>query len=453
MPRNVNDSSVLVYSRPSHAGCWTVIGKLSEFSQERAGDVMPDNLAELPDQTSTDGDPGDETARRYRYQWTCAAIMSCMLLDDTQNVLELLCEQHEDVLLKHNDGAFTGLQIKTRASDQEPWKANDLAVRNSCARFASLEARFPGQFRAFRFLTNHPLYSAGNGRDLVWLLGDIKAARDLANLKQAAASFLQRVARNAGCPEEVAFVALSKTEASDDLPKLRDALSRLVDSLTPVWIRAAHCSHDSVVRAAQALIEECGRASSLAHTELLPAYLAAGSDPEDAELAARLNGKRIDRVRVQRVLERGLDETLPLHGDPEDIPEPGTGATVLLRRKLDAGGFSAVSLNSAEDLRDKADYLGIAWTKKYGRTSGLQRYSHVRSLVLRDAAGAFEFAKSGDRPFGNDMLSQLRARFARRRAEHAQLHGCSDEHLEGLAYSLTSQCEVVWSLDRPWEEL
>jgi hypothetical protein len=35
------------------------------------------------------------------------------------------------------------------------------------------------------------------------------------------------------------------------------------------------------------------------------------------------------------------------------------GSTDLLYKKLDAGGFSAVSRNSAEDLRDKADYLGI----------------------------------------------------------------------------------------------
>jgi len=374
-----------------------------------------------------------------------------MLLDDTQDVCEVFCEQHEDVLLKHTGGTFSGLQVKTRASDQEPWKTTDPAVRSSCARFSAVEARFPGLFRAFRFLTNHPLHSAENNQCLAYIFEEIRKATNLTSLTGPQRTFLQRIAEAAGCSEEVAFVALSKTNADHDLPKLQDALSRLVDTLTTVWPRAAECSHSSVVRAATALVEECGRASSLAHADLLPAYLPAVTDPNDVELNARLNGKRIDQARLLSVLDQGLDESVPLHCDPDDLAEPGTGATALLRQKLDAGGFSAVSLNSAEDLRNRADYLGIAWTKKLGRTGGLQQYGAIRALVLSDSARAFEATKREERRFGVDMLSELRSRFDQRRAEGTQLYGCSNEHLEGFAYSLTSECTVEWSLDRPWE--
>lgn len=130
---------------------------------------------------------------------------------------------------------------------------------------------------------------------------------------------------------------------------------------------------------------------------------------------------------------------------------PGTGTPDLLLKKLNAGGFSAVSCNSALDLRDKAEYLGIVWTKKYGRDNGLQRYGHVRSLVLSDAAGAFEATKSEEHPFGLSMLDDLRSRFRQRRSEGGQLFESSNEHLEGVAYALTSQCVVQWSIDRPWE--
>ena len=51
-----------------------------------------------------------------------------MLLDDTQDVEEVFCEHHEDVLLKHRDGLFTGHQVKTRGDDQPPWKAKDDAA-------------------------------------------------------------------------------------------------------------------------------------------------------------------------------------------------------------------------------------------------------------------------------------------------------------------------------------
>lgn len=413
---------------------------------------MPDAVIPAPDVIAATGDPGDDTARRYRYQWTYAAIACCMLLDDTQDVTEVFCEHHEDVLLKHTDCTFTGLQVKTRLSDQEVWKTGDAAVRRSCARFARLEADFSGRFRAFRFLTNHPLYAAKNGQDFCHVLATIKAAAARAGLPKPILRFLSRIAREAGCPDDVAFEALSKTDASDDLPRLPDVELRLVSTLTGCWTRAAECSHISVERAARALILECERASSLAHEDTLPAYLPVVASPHETELTARLTGKCMTKTRVLAVLDHGLNETAPLDGAPESCVEPGTGTRALLLKKLDAGGFSAVSRNSAEDLRDKADYFGIVWTKKHGRTLGLQRYGHVRSLVLNDAGRAFESARREGQPFGLQMLSGLRARFQQRRQDESQLYDCSNEHLEGFAYSLTSECKVQWSLDRPWEE-
>jgi hypothetical protein len=374
-----------------------------------------------------------------------------MLLDETEDAAEVLCEHHEDVLIKYDDGMFSGLQIKTKQSDQEVWKTGDDAVRGSFVRFVRLENTFPGRFRAFFFLSNHPLYAARNAHDIRYVLQMIKAASASNDLPSAVARFLDRIAREASCSLEVAFNALAKTQARDDLPKLADIEVRLLDTLTAIWPRAVDCSYAAVKQAARYLASECGRASSLAHEDILPAYLPATPNPEETELAARVEAKRISKPRLLELLDSGLNLTAMLEGDPEACVEPGTGTTDLLLRKLDAGGFSAVSRNSALDLRDKADYLGIVWTKKHGRGSGLQRYGHVRSLVLSDAARAFEATQNDEHPFGLEMLSELRSRFRDRRMEGTLLFECSNEHLEGFAYSLTSQCEVHWSLDRPWE--
>jgi hypothetical protein len=183
---------------------------------------------------------------------------------------------------------------------------------------------------------------------------------------------------------------------------------------------------------------------------LLPAYIPILRDGDG--VSARIAGKRFDRARVMKCLERGINQTEPLEGDPERLTGPGVGTTALLEAKLEAGGFSAVSVNSAKDLRDKADYLGMVWTKKFGRAQGLQRYGEIRSLVLHDAAIAFEESKRDGIKFGIEMLQHLRKRFAQRRQERGlPLHECSDEHLAGFAYSLTSECQVYWSLERPWE--
>lgn len=403
-----------------------------------------------PEDMEARGDPGDETANRYRFQWTWAAVVCCMLLDDTEDVQEVFCEHHEDVLLKHRDGSFTGQQVKTRGDEQPPWKAKDEAVLSSCVRFAKLEAEYPGWFRRFCFLTNHQLNSTGSAQDLSHVLQSIKNAESAAHLPSNVASWVKRIAKDAEITENVVFAAMSKTVAKSNLPKLRDAVMRLIDTIVQCWDSAADCSHEAVKRAAQALIEECGRASSIGHEQLLPAYVIAIMD-DDENIAACIDGKRMTLARVQGVLERGRVSAATLEGDPTQCVQPGEGSTDLLHQKLDAGGFSAVSRNSAEDLRNKADYLGIRWTKKYGNSKGLARYNHVRSLVLCDAGRAFDATQTKEDGFGPTMREDLRRRFRDRRRAGDQLFDSTDDHLEGITFALTAQCMVVWSHARPWE--
>lgn len=412
---------------------------------------MEDGPPSNVENTVAQDDPGDETANRYRFQWTWAAIACCMLLDDTQDVEEVFCEHHEDVLLKHADGTFTGQQVKTRGDDQPPWKAGDETVRAACARFVRLDTQFPGQFRRFSFLSNHSLYAASNAQDLKSVLSTIAESATIDDLPRNVTTWLRRVARMAACSEAVAFAALSKTQASGDLPKLRDATIRLVNTLANCWPAAADSSFEVLQRAALSLVEECGRASSLDHLQLLPTYLPAVTDAVEAEVSARIDGKRMSLSRVLMVLDSGRHATAPLVGDPNEWVEPGEGSTELLLKKLDAGGFSAVSRNSAEDLRDKADYLGIKWTKQHGRKKGLERYNHIRTLVLSETARAFEETRTTNHDFGPPMREALRRRFEECRARGDQLYDCAVEHLEGVAFSLTAQCQVHWSIDRPWE--
>lgn len=403
-----------------------------------------------PEDIIASSDPGDETANRYFFQWTWAAVVCCMLLDDTQDVQEVFCEHHEDVLLKHRDGTFTGHQVKTRNENQPLWKASDEAVHSAFVRFAKLESEYPLKFRRFCFLTNHPLYSAETNNNLRQVLKSIKDAESVENLPSDISLWVRKVALNAGVSEVVAFAAISKTEAKSNLPKLRDAVMRLISTITQCWASAADCSYDVVRRAAQALIDECGRASSLGHEQLLPAYVIADVG-ENADIMARINGKRMTIVRVQNILEYGRDSLATLIADPALCIKPGEGSTELLHKKLDAGGFSVVSRNSAEDLRNKADYLGIVWTKKFGNEKGLQRYDHIRSIVLSDAGRAFDATQTEADGFGPKMREYLCRLFRERRRAGSELFDSTDDHLEGMVFSLTAQCKVAWSNARPWE--
>jgi hypothetical protein len=405
-----------------------------------------DQLA--PDRVLSEDDPGDETARRYRFQWIWAAITCCNLFDDTQQIVEVFCEHHEDILLKYHDGTFTGQQVKTRESDQPLWKAGDEQIKASLAQFVRLNRDFPGYFRSFHLLTSHPFHTAKNAQCLNFNLTQIAITNTLDDLPPGVKKWLHSIANLALAADTDAFEALKKTRATDSLPKLQDSMMRLMEALTGCWTTAGECSHVALRRSAQALVDECARASALEHLELLPAYILP-FQTDDSRVEAAIRGKRITVEHVRAVLQDGLTTVSVLAGTNQ--VEPGIGSTELLQKKLDAGGFSAVSRNSAEDLRDKADYLGIVWTKRFGKDRGLERYNHIRSVALSDASRSFEATKSGVPYFGPAMREDLRGRFKERRANGEQLFDCTDEHLEGIAYSLTSQCQIQWSLDRPWE--
>jgi hypothetical protein len=396
-------------------------------------------------------DVGDETSNRFRYQWVLSAIICCMLLDQDEDVKEVFCEHHEDILVKHINGLFTGTQVKTRASDQPLWKASDEDVVKAFARFVILDNQYPRQFQAFKFITNHPIQSSSNGQDIAYLLCQISQSQNHDSLSSVVKTFIRRISRIAEITEEDTFYTLKKASIKHDLPKFRDATMRLIDTIVLVWDRAKGVSYEGIKLAASHLIDACFRASSLASQDLLPAYLPVSSSGLEREIQERIVGKIFDKQRVYDVLLQGLDETIPLSCDPIDLEDIRTGSKELLRRKLTAGGFSAISTIYAEDLRDIADYAGARLIQKYGREQGLQKYYELRLKVQGDAARAYEKEKKDEDPFGLDMLSSLRNNLKNRVSSGEQLYGCSVEHLEGLAYSLTSQCKVIWSINCPWE--
>ena len=240
-----------------------------------------------------------------------------------------------------------------------------------------LEDKYPQRFRSFRLLTNHPLYVAKAATSLTHILEQVGQAKTPEHLPNPVKKWLRQLATDSDTSDIVAFRALRKTTACPTLPKLRDAMSRLIQTLAECWEQERDGSYEAIARAARGLVDECARASALEHRQLLPAYLPATPHPE-LDDQARVDGKRMTLERVLHALRDGMTSTASLTGSPEGRPIPGQGRSDLLLAKLNAGGFSITACNSAEDLRDKAEYLAIASIKKIGREKGLQRYDHMR---------------------------------------------------------------------------
>jgi len=407
---------------------------------------------ELTIEDTVSKDVGDETAKRFRYQWSYAAIICCALLDASSEFAEVFCEHHEDILVRLVDRSYIGIQVKTRAIDQPLWRPNDEEIVNSFSRFAHLDSQFPNQFREFRFVTNHPAQATSNGQDVKYLLKNISEADNLESLLGITKAFIRRIAGHANLSEALVYSSLKKTHVIDDLPQLRDITSRLIQTIVATWDGAAIRSYTNIQNAATQLVASCFRAASLASQDLIPLYFSLSEVCLQQSELDQIHAKSFDKQRVESILVNVLEENFPLISELLGSGEINSCNRERLHEKLTAGGFSAISTSYAGDLCDTADYAGIKLVQKFGKEVGLQKYHELRLKVHGDSASAFEEAKKPEDPFGAEMLSILRIKLKQKVESKEPLYGYTCDHLEGLAYSLTSQCKVVWSNRRPWEE-
>lgn len=400
-----------------------------------------------PDEVVDRDDAGDETAKRFQYQYAYAATMCTLLLADSTGIVAVFCEHHEDVLLKHSDGRFTGIQVKTRANDQPVWKTSDEPVRKAFSRFAKLENRFPGQFREFEFATNHPCHRANNGSSIGFVLSEVARAADLASATSVVAREVRKISALAGLPDAVVFSALKKTRLNQELPKIDDANLRLEKALAVRVAGAEALPGRALSRIATELRRECADASALQGVgELTGAFLGEIEDVDHQVIMI----KRFDKARVDAIVDAFAQEPPLLAGDPALVDPPGTASAELLDAKLRAGGLSEVLLMAAKNLRDKAEYQGASDYQKFG-TEGLARHDHLLTIAQSEAALAFESARVAGDPFGPRMLAELERRFKECVRSRNDLFARPAEHLLGLAYVLTAKCTVRWSEAKPWE--
>jgi hypothetical protein len=99
-------------------------------------------------------DPGDETAKKYRYQYAYGCIIWIAAFRAEKDYKALWCEQHEDFLGQVSDTCFDAYQIKTRRAEIGDWQWNHDALVNTVKRFVLLDRDFPGKIRHFYFVSN-----------------------------------------------------------------------------------------------------------------------------------------------------------------------------------------------------------------------------------------------------------------------------------------------------------
>lgn len=424
---------------------------------EQSDSVPGTSAAETPETVVGEGDPGDDTIQRFRYQWCYGAMLCLALVEEAPELEFVYCEHHEDVLVKYMDGAFCGVQVKTRAEGLGPFKASDEPIKGALKRFVALEVKFSGQFRHFTLATNCGFWSGDKTKQN---LGHVlKKAKELIEVGGALDSELLlrdlvTVFREVdGCDDAVIRAVIAKVELQKNLPHLdgMDAqlafehLSKVegLGDLPPRTLNEIVCL----------LVDRVGRASSHACEQLrYKDYAALMIHPQEAVARVMIEGKKIDAETVRAIIRPFKNPAVLLRtGDPAALSKTPRGMK-RLQRKMAAGLIPTSSILNAEDQRDAAELYGMETIQKWGEDRALERWNHVRSIVQNECSEAYDESED-DETFGKAMLMNVRKRLrARHDAEKAELFGYRYEHLLGVASVLTEECRVWWSKQFDLEE-
>lgn len=427
-----------------------------------------------PDEILDPSDPGDDMQRRLRYQAARAVMLALSLLDDGTETDEVLCEQHEDVLVKKRNSRFVGEQVKTKLDESGPLKAIDEEVTKSIQRFVSLERRHGGHFDRYVLGSNAGFWDEDNTTSSLPHLLRLASESSDGKSPKKLLDYLNKLypkpkaAKKAGTTIKLAdsttpnagqstdplmaweeSIGLAKTVFSklrvETLPSMRDMRAALIDML-PKFQEVGDRLYSELGTIADGLIAEALKAAALAHDTARDRYLSLFIKPEQVLTDEILRGKRLTRDRLLTIIRQAVpimpDLRTSAHISVEALPR-GMGT---LEMKMAAGGLSIGNIGLAKDQKASTEYLLLQWFHQHGKAPTDQRYQHLRTLVRSECQEAFDKAKAAGSTFGPAMLEDVRSRLrTRHQNEGDGLFDCKYEHLLGMAGILTEDCTLWWS--------
>lgn len=404
-----------------------------------------------PGDTLDTKDPGDDVQRRFRYQHAYAAIQCAKLLNPDCTHDAVYCENFEDILLRKKTGKFEGVQVKTRHFKGEPFRANDAAITKSIARFAELEKKFPGQFDAYHFVTNHGFWEEKQDKNCIsFLVTSIKKRGGVKGLPATneLRSYIATICLSHECAEGDVVSAMLKMELVGYESGLESTPTDLRDVVADLSDLKA-CSALVARKVADNLMHMTYSASSMTLGGGVASLYELVSDYGAHRETLILLGKTICADRVKSLIASSVtsdaDNLLVKANlvDDEGIP-PGMD---ILTEKLERGGLQVERINKVKDFKASMEKLYLGWQYKQSVSAANARLTHLKSLVEDDCVEAkIEASSSNPTDLAPAMYKGLRQRLSERVATQSdRLYGATEEHLVGTAGILTEECSVWWS--------
>ncbi len=401
-----------------------------------------------PEDILDEKDPGDDTLRRYKYQFTYAAIVSLSLLEDPPLVSEVFCEHHEDVLVKLITGQFVGVQVKTRDLGLGPFETENDSIWKCLNKFISLEQKFPAKFLRFTIVSNAGFYSAKETtKNLQWILSLAKEGKqtELLKARSKTKTLINRLSKDCKCKPEFIISVLAKIELKGGAAHL-DHVDLELQNRLGCMTHLAEQTTGAIKQIAKKLIYKHLEASSLtAEATLTEEYISPNGLADEIKEKI-ISGKKITKEVIERLISEGIVDPITLHlqtGNGLDVMPKETRKLLL---KMDQGKISYENVGLQTDNKFAAEKHFISWIHKYGAEKASKQYGQIKLMVQNECQAAHDDNFKKEEPFGTEMLKDLRKRLKTRlETDKNSFFDCKQEHLLGMAGILTEECKVWWS--------
>ena len=370
-------------------------------------------------------DQGVVAGEGFGFQYDCIAKCAIKMLSDESLVL-VVCETHEDSILIFSDSSAELVSCKARSPSKPytvPALLSDGGVLHLFDRWD-----YTGREARCRVMTDGALKDG----DAKQLQADCHS-REPAKLAAWAEKLKEQFGASA---DDVAAFLGGLTIDTGHGP--RDKLGEIIafHFLRP-HIKKAKLAVDRCLDYYRVILGEVERRCQTAAADPWEeaSLLAASRDPERAAHRARLRTRSLDRAQVEACLY-GPPPEMPLDASPDSVDHTRMVA------KLERGDVGPVGISAAKRLR--ASWYALEEARKLRAPGAHSGFEDLRARVLLIAAAA-ERQIDREEPYGERLYEALAETLTLAALQETPVAALTDEHLLGLIFQLTDECELFFS--------
>jgi hypothetical protein len=403
----------------------------------------------LPSDQADSGDPGDETIRKFRYQFGYGAILLIGAADGSLDYSGIWCEQFEDLLGEVSDQLFDAYQIKTRKPESGEWQINHEGFVKSIGRFGVLSKKFPGKIRRFKFVSNakcSETVAKGSAHlSPVHLVAAVQKSQSPSDLGVDALKGLKTLSEKSGVAEGDLFNLLSCLDLVLG-PTDRAFEDEIAHTHVPKLSGCAELSASDLGAVCRRLIARIADASSLTSNDPAKHWIPmqGGVCPHPLILAKRVSPDEL--VVLLNDLHGEATQFLPSLATLAS--KERSGSLDRMQKKMIRGGLAS----QYEVMRRRALTAEAVLLELATRPDGSQVVSQIENVVLSHCKDAELKAVAGSL-FGAPMLIDVQQRLgAVAENDPKRVYGRDYDLLLGVAGLLTEDCQLWWSKPFALEE-